>query len=192
MSAKTKEALDLSHELLKDARLHAVLLKIDQDLADATRAAGCGCGGVLHSATYPRKLRGVPDSVARGARRLSFCCAEDGCRRRARPPSVRFLGRRVYAAAVVLLGTAMSHGLAPKRVARLRELLGVSLATLERWRVWWREVFVETEHWRAERGRFAPPVGPGALPCSLVERFWSGDERERLVAVLRFVAPVGS
>jgi hypothetical protein len=132
----------------------------------------------------------VPEAVARNARRLSFCCAEDGCRKRARPPSVRFLGRRVYAAAVVMLGTAMSHGLAAKRVGWLRELFGVSHATLERWRAWWREAFVGTAHWRAKRGRFAPAVDTAALPCSLVERFVGGGELERVVAALRFVAPV--
>jgi hypothetical protein len=189
LSAKTEESIDLSHELLKDTRLHVVLLKIDEDFAAATRAAGCPCGGALHYARYPRKPRGVPDPFAR-AKRLSFCCAEDGCRKRARPPSVRFLGRKVYAAAVVMIGTAMSHGLAPKRVAWLRELLGVSRPTLERWRAWWRETFVATAHWRAERTRFTPPVSAAALPCSFVERFWSGDEQDRLVSALRFVAPV--
>lgn len=190
MSAKTQETIDLSHALLKDARLHAVLLRIDEDLAATTRAAGCPCGGVLHSARYPRKPRGLPEHLVRNAQRLSFCCAEDGCRKRALPASVRFLGRKVYAAAVVMLGTAMSHGLAPKRVAWLRELFGVSLATLVRWRTWWQEVFVATPHWRSERARFAPAVIADALPCSLVERFWSGDEEARLVAALRFVAPV--
>lgn len=180
----------MSHELLNDGRLHAVLLKIDEDLAAATRAAGCPCGGALHSARYPRKPRGVPEAVARNAKRHSFCCAEDGCRKRAQPPSVCFLGRRVYAAAVVMLGTAMSHGLTPKRLVRLRELFGVSAATLLRWQAWWREVFVGTALWRTERARFAPAVDPTALPCSLVERFAGGGELERVVAALRFVAPV--
>jgi len=32
-----------------------------------------------------------------------FCCAVDGCRSRATPPSLRFLGRKVYLAAIVVL-----------------------------------------------------------------------------------------
>jgi hypothetical protein len=36
---------------------------------------------------------------------------------------VRYLGRRVYLGAVVVLITAMQAGLTPARVARLRELL---------------------------------------------------------------------
>ena len=41
------------------------------------------------------------------AERFSFCCAVDGCRKRATPPSLRFLGRKVYLATVVTLISAM-------------------------------------------------------------------------------------
>jgi hypothetical protein len=34
--------------------------------------------------------------------RFSFCCAVDGCRSRATPPSLRFLGPKVYIAAIVV------------------------------------------------------------------------------------------
>ena len=50
------------------------------------------CGGVLHRADYARKVRCVKVE----ARRLSLCCAQESCRRRKMPGSVRFLGRKVY------------------------------------------------------------------------------------------------
>ena len=65
---------------------------------------------------------------------LSDRPAEEGCRRRHTPPSVRFLGRRVYVGLVVVLVSAMRHGLTAPRVQRLREQLGIDRQTLERWR----------------------------------------------------------
>lgn len=181
----------MCHALLRDASLYDVLLTVDHDLAAEARAAGCPCGGVLHSARYPRKPRGGPDDLGpEYATRLSFCCAVDGCRRRVTPPSVRYLGRRVYLGAVVVLVTAMRAGLTPCRAAQLREWLGVSVRTLARWRRWWGETFVTSPFWQGAKGRFAPPVEPRALPASLLERFGADHARDRLVALLRFLAPL--
>jgi hypothetical protein len=179
------------HALLRDANLYDQLLTFDHDLAAEARAAGCGfCSGSLHSARYPRKPRGgLEDLGPEYATRLSFCCAVDGCRRRTTPPSVRYLGRRVYLGAVVVLVTAMTGGITATRAARLREWLGVSVRTLTRWRVWWRETFVASPFWRGTQGRFMPPVVIAALPASLLERF-AGDERTRLLHALGFLAPV--
>ncbi len=175
---------------LADARLYEVLARIDADLAETARKAGCRvCGDVLHSARFPRKPRGGPGELpADYDRRHSFCCAVDGCRTRRTPASVRFLGRTVYLGAVVVLATALRHGLTRTRAARLRQLLGVDARTLERWRHWWRGTFAESPWWQAMRGRFAPPVPTAALPSSLLLRF-PGDSWEPLVALLRFVAP---
>ena len=81
-----------------------------------------------------RKPRGGPPWEVR----FSFCCAKEGCRRRHTPGSVRFLGRRVYAGLIVVLVSAMLHGLNPERVQRLRKVLGIDWRTLGRWRQWWR------------------------------------------------------
>ena len=175
---------------LTDARLYEVLARIDDDLAETARRAGClVCAGVLHSARFPRKPRGGPAELPTGYdRRHSFCCAADGCRKRRTPPPVRFLGRKVYLGAVVVLAAALRHGLTGARVARLRQLLGVDARTLERWRHWWHRAFAESPWWKAMRGRFAPPVPASALPRALLQRF-AGDGSEPLVALLRFVAP---
>ena len=182
----------MCHEILRDARLYAVLLKYDEDLAAQAQAAGCECGGVLHVSDFPRKPRGGPSELgSEHDRRLSFCCDRDGCRSRVTPPSVRFLGRRVYLGAVVVLVSAMRNGPTPRRVAKLVMLIGASRRTLQRWRAWWRTVFAESAFWKAAAGRLAVPVARRFLPQSLLERF-AGDERERLVATLRFLAPITS
>jgi hypothetical protein len=170
-----------------------LLFRIDEDLAAQTRAGGClFCGGELHSADYPRKPRGVDSSLlGEGCtRRLSLCCARDGCRRRHSPPSVRFLGRRVFLSAVVVLVTALAQGLTGRRVAALREQFGISERTLRRWQQWWREQFAATSLWKALRGRFMPPIPEAALPGSLLECCSGENESSRLVALLRLLSPL--
>lgn len=175
--------------LLTDATLYDAFIAIDQDLAVTAQAGGCRrCPGRLHHGDYPRKPRGGPATLpAAYDRRTSFCCAR--CRQRLTPPSVRFLGRRVYLAAVVVLACVLRQGPTPTRVARLRELLGVSADTLARWHRWWREAFVRTAFWRAACGRFARPVDDADLPGALLARF-PGDPTGSLVAMLRFLTPL--
>src|SRR5271157_1216306 len=105
--------------VLADAKFHEQLLVFDRDLAGCVRAARCRiCGGALHSAPYDRKPRGGPAGLGQEyAERFSFCCAVDGCRKRATPPSLRFLGRHVYLATVVTLISALMLGTTPSRLA---------------------------------------------------------------------------
>jgi hypothetical protein len=102
----------LYRDVLTDATFHQLLLACDRDLADTARGAGCKrCNGVVHSAHYWRKPRGRPCRLGREHdRRFSFCCAVDGCRSRATPPSLRFLGPKVYIAAIVVLIAVLRHG----------------------------------------------------------------------------------
>jgi hypothetical protein len=126
---------------LADQQLHQLLEKVDADLAQEACQKGClYCRGKLHHADYDRKPRGGPQ----WDRRYSFCCAEEDCRRRRTPESVRFLGRRVYAGLVVVLITVMIHGLKPARVRRIREALQIDSRTLKRWRQWWLDSFVRS------------------------------------------------
>lgn len=183
----------MCHRLLGNAKFYALQLKYDEDLAEQVRAAGCGvCSGRLDGARYPRKPRGatteLPDEYAW---RFSFCCAVEGCRTRHTPASVRFLGRRVYLGAVVVLAAAMQQGLTPTRTTRLRELLGVSLRTLERWRVWWKTAFIDSDFWKTAKAFFSPPVHEEDAPLCLLERFAQSDE-ERLALLLRFVRPLST
>lgn len=179
------------HELLRDARFHEVLLEADRQIAAEVHGKGCpACSGKLHVAAYPRKPRSGIALPAAYDRRFSFCCAEDGCRKRVTPASLRFLGRRVYLGLIVVLVATLRHGPSPTRVRKLRELTGASRRTVERWCRWWRGGFVETRFWQMARAEFAEPVAEAALPSSLLERF-KGKHRERLKALLRFLSPLG-
>jgi hypothetical protein len=178
-------------DLLADGRLYALLQRCDEDLAAGQRAQGCPrCGGALHAAHYPRKPRGGPAGLGpEYGRRLSYCCAREGCRKRATPPSLRFLGRKVYLAAVVVLISAMRSGPTPARMQFLQDRVGVSRRTILRWCRWWSQVFTATPFWRAAAGGLMPPVRAAQLPASLLERF-AGAALDRLCALLRFVAPI--
>lgn len=182
----------MSHRLLRDARVYGVLFRIDQDFARKARSQGCGCGGRLHSARYRRKPRCGLDLEKVDPDygwRFSFCCDQDGCRRRTTPPSVRFLGRRVYLGAVVLLIAALTEGATPTRLRRLCRLVGdVSLRTIERWRRWWRETFAKSRVWQETKARFVPAVEPSGLPASLLDRFKATGGG--VVAVLEILAPL--
>jgi len=181
----------LYRDLLADATFHQLLLACDADLADAARAGRCVlCGGALHSACYPRKPRGRLCRLGpEHDRRFSFCCAVDGCRSRATPPSLRFLGRKVYLAAIVVLVAILRHGVTTARIDRLSQAVGVDRRTVERWRAWWRERFPATPFWKVARATFMPPIDHEHLPASLLDRL-AGDGADRLVALLRFIGPV--
>jgi hypothetical protein len=175
--------------LLRDGRLRKLLEHGDEDLARECREGGCGlCGGALHSAKYERKPRG-PAGFEAWDRRHSFCCAQEGCRKRHTPASLRFLGRRVYVSVVVVLAAAMMHGLKPQRVERLRQTAGLDARTLNRWRAWWMESFVGSGFWKGAKGRLMPPVDEKRMPLSLVEAF-GAQHRECLVKLLDFLAPI--
>jgi hypothetical protein len=169
-----------------------LLPRIDADLAARARAAGCSsCGGRLDVANYRRKPRGVEELGDDYAIRASFCCAAEGCRRRCTPPSVRFLGRRVYLGAVVVLASALQRGPSKKAVAELTALLGVTRRTLVRWRQWWSTMFVRSRFWTSLRGRFVPALDETAMPASMLSRVVDADEPV-VVTVLRLLGPAST
>jgi hypothetical protein len=172
----------------------SLLPRIDDDLATKTREAGCQyCGGRLDVADYPR----VPRAPAAGLdasweSRRSFCCSVDGCRRRSTPPSVRFLGRKVYVGAVVVLATVLQHGPSKKSVTALSSLLGITRRTLVRWRRWWSTAFAGSRFWTSLRSRFVPAVEEASVPASLLSRIVAPTDAERLVGLLRVLAPIST
>ena len=182
----------MCHTLLHDPKLHTLLTEADEERAARVRAAGCFCGGRLHSARYPRKPRGIPRELRQVSyRRHSFCCHLDGCRRRHTPRSVFYLGRRVYLGAVMLLATAMRCAVSGRALRELCAVLGVARATLDRWRVWWNRDLLATPFWKVAAGTFMPPLAE-ALPASLLARFATTDPAVQLLQALRFVAPLST
>ncbi len=178
--------------LLPDSSFFDLLLRFDEDLAEEVRHAGCACGGALHRAFYERKPRGGPAGLGpEHAVRFSYCCEKEGCRRRATPASLRFLGRKVFFGVVVLLVPVLRDGPAPKRLERLSAEFAVSLRTLRRWIRWWRETFAASRFWLASQGLFSRPVASQALPSSLLLAFEGlGEMRPRVLAMLRFLSPI--
>ena len=178
----------MSYALLKDLRFFQLLHRVDQELAAEARAGGCVfCGGVLHSANYPRKPRAcLAEAQNAYETRFSFCCSV--CRKRCTSMSVRFLGRRVYLGLAVVLVSARHAGQIPA-AARLEAGSGIPIRTLERWRQWWQRDFALTPLWQAKCARFMPPVDIGRLPGALLERF-VGQTAEPLLRLLLFLSPL--
>ena len=187
---KTPKEENLCQCYLADQQLHRLLEKVDAELAEKVQEGGCvHCPGKLHRADYKRKPRGGEPEGDQEIYRDSFCCDQDGCRKRHTPPSVRFLGRKVYWGLVVVLVSAMRHGLKPERVQALRESLGLDRRTLERWRKWWLETFVQSSFWRTARARFLPLICEKTLPLSLGQVFRI-ERRDRLLDLLKFISPI--
>ena len=182
----------MCHDWIADDKLFELLAAEDARIAAAVKAAGCGpCGGRLDRADYPRKPRGGAVGAAgeRLDRRRSFCCCREGCRLRATPPSLVFLGRRVYLGIVVLVETlrlaagaaAVAAGPAGSQPAR----------TVRRWRAWFAALRAST-WWASIAGRVWPPLQPGEmLPEALVDRLAGGQRGgDALVATLRLLSPL--
>jgi hypothetical protein len=176
------------HSVLQNPAFFRLLTRIDEELAAATRLQGCrACEGPLHVANYPRKPRGCPAAVREAySRRLSFTCGR--CDLRTTSPSVRFAGRRVYLAVVLMLVSPAGSASAQALCDRLR----MAPVTLKRWRVWWHETFPSTLFWQSVRERFMSPVASSRLPQSLLERFETSAMTERLAQALRFIAPLST
>ncbi|MEK7750940.1 MAG: hypothetical protein AAB654_03415 [Acidobacteriota bacterium] len=176
-----------------DQQIPQLLRKVDAEIAAKVCQGGClVCGGKLHRANYPRKPRGLLAQEGQGNQsvyRDSFCCDQDDCRKRHTPPSVRFLGRKVYRGLVVVLVSAMRHGLNSKRLEVLRESLGMDRRTVERWRAWWLHTFAQSPFWQAMRARFSPPLAAEDLPGELCEAF-DLERRDRLLDLLKFLSPI--
>lgn len=174
-------------------KLHALLLALDERAAERVRASGCPqCGGRLHAAHFPRKVRGLDDEASRAGgyeRRLSLCCGRDGCRSRATPPSLRFMKGRVYAAVAVLVLSLGSHD------RKVTEEVGVrsstrypSWHTRSRWHAWWRSCLLSMPWFAALSAHFMTPL-EWPLPDSLLARF-AGELCERITHLLVFLAPL--
>ncbi len=180
------------HVLLEDVNFWLFLLSIDKDLATSARRSGCPCGGRLHCANYLRNPRGGPDHLAKECcYRLSFCCGRNGCRKRVTPPSTRFLGPKVYLAAVILLAAANRQGPSPRAMRELSKLFGADRRTIARWQVLWCEHFPHSRFWKVARAAFVPAIEEAALPRSLLEAFLRTDDpREDWKRLLCFLSPI--
>ncbi|MGA8364867.1 MAG: hypothetical protein WB709_10150, partial [Solirubrobacteraceae bacterium] len=146
------------------------------------------CEGPLHWGNYRRKPRGALIALAgeTSVVRFSLCCGREGCRKRATPPSVRFLGRRVYLGAVVIVASIVA--LAVQGARELRRQTGVPSRTLGRWLGWWRGPFLGTEVFVTICARLIG-VDVGRVPASIVDQL-AGTGTERVRSMLAWLAPL--
>jgi len=183
------------HGFLPDVKFFLTLVEFDEAIARQTRAAGCACGGKLHRADYPRKPRGILAEAERAfCRRISFCCAQDGCRARTTPLSIRFISRTVYVFAIVMLAAAAycqkrAVDGARRAATTIARAYDVPRRTLRRWSTYFVTILPALSGFIGERSRFMPPLDETRLPLSLLERF-CGEPPDQLRAALRFVAMV--
>ncbi len=161
-------------ELLKKSSFFHLLYRIDIDLAKKIQLKGCPfCDGPLHHANYPRQPRGemcnLPDEYLIC---FSFCCGKKECRRRTKPPSCRFMERKVYWAPAILIVMTLKQNRSDSKSARkLIETLEISWQTLKRWTEFYREVFPNCTLWQRFRERVSPSVRKNEAPSGLVNYF---------------------
>jgi hypothetical protein len=175
---------------LTDTTFFHFLYKCDQQIAEEYCKKSCiYCNkGILHVANYQRKPKGVPKNVSSCfSKKFSFCCNVEGCRKRTTPPSMRFMGRKVYVGMVILLVFTLGERTSSK-IDQLMVLTGVNLPeeTLRRWQYWWGKLPF-TDIWK--QYGLGAMIKPKKLPLSLLECF-EGSAREKLIHLLFFLSPL--
>ncbi|KYF47163.1 MULTISPECIES: hypothetical protein [Sorangium] len=166
-----------------------VLVEVDEAVTRRVAAEGCPvCDGPLHRCDCDRKPRGalVAPAGEAFARRFSLCCRREGCRKRAMPPSVRFLGPRVYWGAVVILATIVA--LALRAAAKIRRRTGVPARTTRRWLGWWQGPFLRTGVFVSICARLIG-ADVGRVPASIVDRL-EGTQTQQVRTMLELLAPL--
>lgn len=176
--------------LLVNASFYHQLVDLDRIIADQAKASGCPCHGTYHQSNYARKPRGIPAGVGPCASlRFSFCCSREGCRKRLTPPSLRFLGRKVYSSAVILLIFKLKAHTNEQRVEALNNLLrtNLSVETIRRWRRFWTVKLPANPLWQRHHLAFYP--GASRLPESLFD-LTQGEASDRVIHLLRLLLPL--
>jgi len=167
-----------------------MLTAVDVQIVALAAGKACRfCGGPLHRGDFPRKPRGWLVAVAGETfeRRFSLCCGREGCRHRATPPSVRFLGRRVYVGVAVIAASVIALAVATARAAE--RTTRIAARTVRRWLRWWRGPFTTTAVFVEILSRIAPDLPRAQLPSSLLVQF-AGDMPSRIGALLGWLAPL--
>lgn len=180
-------------ELCLRSNLYHLLHHIELSLALETQQKRCPfCGGPLHHSDYMRKPRGGPDDLPEILlTRISFCCGNRSCRRRVLPPSVLFMGRRVYWANVILVVVTLRQN-KPREYSKavLMRRFGMDRKTINQWIVWFREIFPNTDQWKRIRGRVSSCVSDDYLPSSLTNYFYELKKswEHAIIGWLKFLA----
>lgn len=163
-------------ELLADDRFFQRLHDLDRDLFLELKSKGCPhCRGPLDTSNFTRKPRGLGEAQER---RFSLCCRREGCRKRLTPISLRFFGRKVYPAWVVILALDFMTRLGLNRT--------IARQTLARWRALWLERLAEISPFmKWARGLLPVGLEGGLTPAAVLPAF-GFPSQESWVPCLRF------
>jgi len=176
-------------ELELGREFFVMLEQADERIVQQAIAEGCAvCGGPLHHADFARKPRGalIAPEGEELVKRFSLCCGREGCRKRLTPPSLRFLGRRVYLGVVVIVASFVAQALATAHT--IRQKTGVPALTVRRWLDWWGSTFIDTEVFVAIRARLIG-VDESKLPASIVARL-PGTPEQQVRTMLELLWPL--
>jgi hypothetical protein len=164
------------YPLTADDAFFQSLRDLDFEIFKAAKAKPCDlCAGRMDTSHYPRKLRGAGEKESQ---RFSLCCRKEGCRHRVTPPSLRFLGRKIYSAWVVILALEYCRDLGlDRKIAR---------QTIARWKIFWKQRLAETHPFmRWARGLLPPGTPSSDLPSACLKALDFPD-RESWIPVLKF------
>ena len=179
-------------ELLKKSSLFLVLNQIDIDLAEECRSQNClYCDGPLHRANYPRKPWGHPKDVPdKKMIRQSLCCGRRGCRKRMKPPSCIYMGRKKYWSGIIIVVMALRQNGSSKGAIKIMRMFNIPYKTFLRWRTWFRDEFPTSAQWKNLRGRVNASIGSDQLPGGLLDYFIrsNGSDEKGLIGCLQFLA----
>lgn len=169
------------HLLSADDAFFQSLRAFDFELFQVAKSKPCAlCAGPLDTSHFPRKPRGAGEQELR---RFSLCCRTEGCRHRVTPPSLRFLGRKIYSAWVVILAVEFCRDLGLGRQ--------ISRQTIARWKAFWSARLADTHPFmRWARGLLPPGTPTSSFPSACL-RALGFPARESWVAVLRFFSQPG-
>jgi hypothetical protein len=176
-------------ELKLGREFFVILEQADARTVERAVAEGCAvCGGPLHHADFARKPRGalIAPEGEELMKCFSLCCGREGCRKRLTPPSLRFLGRRVYLGVVVIVASLVAQALGTART--IRQKTGVPGRTIRRWLAWWGGAFIATEVFVAIRARLVG-VDESRVPASIIERL-PGSPEQQVRAMLDVLWPL--
>ena len=179
-------------ELSQKTKLYSLLIHIELHLVAQTVQAGCPyCGGPLHHSNYMRKPRGGPEDLCEELMvRYSLCCGRTGCRKRTLPPSVLFMGRRVYWANVILIVVTLRQN-KPQEYSKaaLMRKFGMCRKTINQWIKWFHDIFPHTTQWQRIRGFVSSVVSDAHLPSSVLNYFHTikNSWQEAVISCLKFL-----
>lgn len=138
-------------------------VKISDEFMKTACCERCGCR-FFSASDYVRKPRGFPEEINASiidkcfGSRFSFRCG--GCRKRITPPSVRFLGRKIYIApAIIWASRLIEQGNVASGIATALDQIRNELQdflpakTARRWMNWWRGAVWSSPFWRAWQGQ---------------------------------------